>query len=336
MRNLVVVGVNYKKTAIDIRNKFAMNTDIIERVYSEWQNSENKDFFILSTCNRTEIYAITDHYQPFVTLLGKYSHATKEEINEFIFVKEGDEAVTHLFRVASGLDSQILGDYEIISQLKGSFNLAKSLGFTSGYFEKMINTAHQSSRAVRVGTKISDGTSSVSYAVIQLLKEQSANELAINICLLGLGKIGSLTFKNLRHYLPQHTLTLINRSEAKAKELAELHQSHFESIDNLTHTLTNTDILIVATSADNHIISKEHVEKSQISTIFDLSVPSNVSPEVKELNHITLYDVDTLSQIVNENMRRRKNDVPLALEIIDKHIAEFKQWEQRRLIYAGQ
>ena len=141
MRNLVVVGVNYKKTAIDIRNKFAMNTDIIERVYSEWQNSENKDFFILSTCNRTEIYAITDHYQPFVTLLGKYSHATKEEINEFIFVKEGDEAVTHLFRVASGLDSQILGDYEIISQLKGSFNLAKSLGFASGYFEKMINTA---------------------------------------------------------------------------------------------------------------------------------------------------------------------------------------------------
>lgn len=333
-QRLVVTGVNFRKTALEVRNKFALTTDNIRHIYIDPTYSKPKDFFILSTCNRTEIYSITDKPETLIDFLSHYSHAAEEEVKQYTFLKEGNEAMQHLFQVASGLDSQILGDYEIIGQLKNAFALSKEHSCLSGYMEKLVNASLQASRQVRNNTSISDGTTSVSYAVIQQLKQQIGGHNAMRICLMGLGKIGTVTLKNLKSYLPQHQITIINRNETKAQIIAEEFKVDFARFDKQDDLLKLSEVLIVATGADHPIITKEQIESSRVKFLFDLSVPSNVSDEVKTLGGLKFYDIDGLSKIVNETISKRKDQVPEALEIIEDHIAGFKEWEKRRVLYS--
>ena len=253
--SLTVAGVSFRKTTLEIRNKFALTSDHVKRIYADGSGKYPKDFFILSTCNRTEIYCTGNEPQKLLSLLSDNTSATPEEVNEYAFVKTGDEAVKHLFRVAAGMDSQILGDYEIIGQLKNAFNLAKSFKRTSGYMEKLLNSSLQSSRQVKSRTALSDGTTSVSYAVIQLLKETIGGQHPMNVCLMGLGKIGTLTLKNLKAYLPQHQVTVINRNEAKAELAAGEFEVDYAPFESQQQVLDTADVLIVATGAEHAIIS---------------------------------------------------------------------------------
>ncbi|MCA6440554.1 MAG: glutamyl-tRNA reductase [Sediminibacterium sp.] len=334
-QGLLVVGVNYRKTSLEIRSKFAFTTELLRSVYQEQISQDNRNFFILSTCNRTEVYGVNISPTKYFEILKKYTTASEEDIKTFTFVKQGDEAMHHLFRVSSGLDSQILGDYEIIGQLKNAFSLAKTCGCADGYLEKLVNSALQASRQVRNRTSISDGTTSVSYAVIQQLKQFFGDTEPQNVCLLGMGKFGELTLKNLQHYLPQHKLVVLNRNELRAKEISENYKVPYDAIENIDRVIGNADILVVATSADHPLITKEQIENSSVKVVFDLSVPSNVSADAKLLDGVTFFDIDSLSVIVNETIAKRTNQVPLALTIIDEHIATFRQWETRRLLYTS-
>ena len=332
-KQLVVTGVNYRKTALEIRNKFALTPEKIKSIYEEQNSDKQSDFFILSTCNRTEIYSLTETPTQVSELLHKSSKAEYSETKNYTFIKEGDEAIKHLFEVASGLDSQILGDYEIIGQLKNAFSLSKEHHSVSGYMEKLVNASLQASRQVRNKTSVSNGTTSVSYAVIQLMKKELADKSGMTICLMGLGKIGTLTLKNLKSYLPQHNIIIVNRDESKAEAAAKEYGVEFAKFDNHREVLQNADVLVVATGADYHLVTTKHIETTKIKLLFDLSVPSNVCPDVKEVEGLKFYEVDNLSKIVNETLEHRKEDIPQALQIIDEHIAEFKEWEKRRKIY---
>lgn len=334
--SLIVAGVSFRKTTLEIRNKFALTSEHVKRIYADNTGKYPKDFFILSTCNRTEIYCTGTSPEALLNLLSDNTSATAEEVREYAFVKTGDEAVKHLFRVAAGMDSQILGDYEIIGQLKNAFVLAKSYGSTSGYMEKLLNAALQSSRQVKSRTALSDGTTSVSYAVIQLLKEAIGAEDAMNVCLMGLGKIGTLTLKNLKHYLPQHRVTVLNRNESKAELAAGQFDVDFAPFANQQDVFQNADVLIVATGAEHAIISKKDLTSSKLKLIFDLSVPSNVHPDVKEIEGLKHYNIDELSVIVNQAIEARRSEIPVAENIIAEHLDEFKQWEVRRAIYTAQ
>lgn len=333
-KQLVVTGVNYRKTALDIRNKFALTAESIKYIYEGENHSKPNDFFILSTCNRTEIYSFTNQPDQLVDLLLQSSATKDAESRNYTFTKTGDDAIKHLFEVASGLDSQILGDYEIIGQLKNAFTLSKTHHSVSGYMEKLVNASLQASRQVRNQTTVSNGTTSVSYAVIQLMKQELEGSEPKNICLMGLGKIGTLTLKNLKSYLPEHNITLINRDESKAIEAAMEYGVNYAGFENHKEVIQTADVLVVATGADHHIIDRKHIEPSNVRLLFDLSVPSNVCPDVEEIEGLKFYHVDSLSQIVNETLSHRKEQVPHALEIIDEHIAEFKEWERRRLLYS--
>jgi glutamyl-tRNA reductase len=203
-----------------------------------------------------------------------------------------------------------------------------------GLTEKLVNAALTASREVKNKTNLSDGTTSVSYAVIQLLKEITG-EKSQNILLMGLGKIGTLTLKNLKHYLPQHTISLINRNEEKAAIAANEYNVDYASYSNQTEALKKSNILIVATSADKPLIFKKDIQHTPIKMVFDLSVPSNIGHDVKELSDIKLFNIDELSQLVNQTMEKRKNEVPVAEKIIHEHFEEFKHWEQRRKQYTA-
>ena len=331
---LVIAGVNFKKTALDIRNKFALTTEQIKRIYSDTTGRNPVDFFILSTCNRTEVYSTTGDAFAVLNLLVANSEADLNETAQHTFTKTGDEAIIHLFRVASGLDSQILGDYEIVCQLKNAFNLAKSYHKISGLMEKLVNWALQVSKEVKSQTMLSDGTTSVSYAVIQRLKQLVGSKTDIRICLMGLGKIGSLTLKNLSHYLPQSRVTIINRDHAKAELAASAFTVDCVPFEARHGILANTDALIVATASESPLISKADIDGSSIKFIFDLSVPSNVSSEVAALTGIRVFTIDELSKTVNELIEARHFEVPVAEKIIDEHFMGFKQWEMRRKLYA--
>lgn len=332
---LVVAGVNFHKTSLEARNKFALTTEHIKSIYSDLDSSKEPHFFVLSTCNRTEIYSTAQQPEQLLAMLAEHNHIDAQDMDEYAFIKEGDEAVKHLFRVASGLDSQILGDYEIIGQLKNAFVLAKEHTRTNGYMEKAVNGALQASRQIKLRTTLSDGTTSVSYAAIQLLKE-TAGDRHLNVCLLGLGKIGTLTLKNLRNYLPQHNVTVVNRNETKAQSAATEYKVDYAPYNSQQEVLANADVLIVATGADHAVISKEDIADSNVKLIFDLSVPSNVSADVRQINGVQFYNIDELSQIVNKTIEQRMGDLPLAEQIIAEHYNEFRQWEERRSIYKNQ
>ena len=331
--NLTILGVNYKKTSLEIRNKFALTSMGISNIYQKSGQMYPDDFFILSTCNRTEIYTTAAEAQRMLEIFREHNHVSEEEIEEYIFVKSGDDAIRHLFRVASGIDSQILGDYEIVGQLKNAFNIAKSHKKVSGMLERLVNTSLKTSKQIRATTSISDGTTSVSYAVVQLLKQHEAQNASKKICLMGLGKIGSLTLKNLTHYLPENQITLINRTEAKAKDLANQYSVEAANMEEQAEILGTSDILILATGADHPIIYKKDIEGSAVKLIFDLTVPSNLSTDVLEIEGLTIYNIDQLSRIVNETIDKRKNQIPRAEEIIDENIAELKVWQKRRYDY---
>jgi len=330
---MVVAGVNFHKTSLQVRSKFALTTEHIKTIYTDVDCGCLDDFFILSTCNRTEIYSTSNHPKTLLNLLAKQNDIDANDIDSYSFVKEGHDAIKHLYRVASGLDSQILGDYEIIGQLKNAFALAKEHNRTNGFLEKVVNSSLQASRQVKKRTSLSDGTTSVSYATIQLLKQLANNDKPLHICLLGLGKIGTLTLKNLKNYLPQHQITVVNRNEAKAQSTANEYGVNFEVYSNQQQILANADVLIVATGADNPIITKQDIEKARVNLIFDLSVPSNVAADVTEIEGVNLYNIDTLSEIVNNTIMQRRNELPLAENIIEEHFEEFKEWEEKRAFY---
>jgi glutamyl-tRNA reductase len=333
---LTIVGVNFRKTSVEIRSRFAFTTEGIRKLYEDKSFKSPPDFFILSTCNRTEIYSTEHKSETLFRLLANHNGITEQETKQYAFVKTGEEAVKHLFRVAAGLDSQIIGDYEIIGQLKNAFMLAKSHDRISGLMEKLVNSALQASRQVKSRTSLSDGTTSVSYAAIQLLKQHINDAGALHVCLLGLGKIGTLTLKNLRHYLPQHRVTLVNRNESKAEIAAEEFKIDYAPFENQQDILNKADILIVATGADHPIISAAEIEAGKVRMIFDLSVPSNVDPAVRNVKGVQLFNIDELSQIVNSAIEARRTEIPLAESIIDEHFNEFRQWEMRREKYSSQ
>src|SRR5258706_7054136 len=196
---LFVVGINFKKADVSHRNNYAISSARAKQAYAINVSDCLQHFFVLSTCNRTEIYGLVPCKYVLLHLLNSCCHGTLEEIHELGYVKEGDDAVEHFMTVAAGLDSQIPGDYEISSQIKTAFQLAKEQGKTNGYLERLVNQALQLSKIVKNTTSFSDGTLSVSYAVTQQIKKTAMDSPCI--ALVGLGEIGLLTLKNLKTYL---------------------------------------------------------------------------------------------------------------------------------------
>ena len=286
--NLSVVGVNFHKTALDIRGKFAFTTEQIKKIYKDHKPNVSFPFFILSSCNRTEIYGLGATPEELLMIFTLKEQIKKEDVTKHAFIKTGEEVMKHIFRVASGLDSQILGDYEITGQLKNAFALAKKYDCAGGYIEKMVNTALQISKKIKNETILSDGTTSVSYSVIQMLKQWEKPGVSWNICILGLGEIGMFTLKNLCDYLPGHNITVITRNQAKAQAVALEFGVAFDSVANQLELIQKSDVVIVATAAEYPIIYSKDIEGGSVKLIFDLSVPNNVHPETGKLKNVKL------------------------------------------------
>src|SRR6476646_7546255 len=278
-----IAGINYKKADAATRGQFAIQTDQHARLLEKALANSLDEVFVLSTCNRTEIYGFADSVSQLIDLLCDQTAGSKETFLSSAYIKNGHEAITHLFNVSAGLDSQILGDYEIIGQIKAAAKFAKKHGCINVMLERLINTVLQSSKAIKNQTELSGGTVSVSFAAIQYIREHVNAIADKKILLLGIGKIGKSTGKNLVHYLKTKNITLINRTEEKAAELAkELGLKH-APISELQRHISGADIIFVATDAAEPTILLSHLEEQSDKLILDLSVPFNVEPAVQHL-----------------------------------------------------
>ncbi|MFT3845608.1 MAG: glutamyl-tRNA reductase [Lacibacter sp.] len=328
--NFFIAGINYKRTDATIRGQFALNTEQYITLLELGSSYSINEFFIVSTCNRTEIYGFAENVNQLIELLCSQTEGSAETFTQLAYIKKGITAVEHLFHVGGGLDSQILGDYEIVGQIKQSVKIAKLHNKINSFTERLINCMLQSSKAIKNNTVLSDGTVSVSFAAVQYIRSHVKNIKNKKILLLGTGKFGRNTCKNLVDYLGTKNITLINRTEEKATALAvELHLQS-APLEQLAEQITASDIILVATNSAEPTILRSHLNEQKNKLIFDLSIPHNVEKSVAELPDITLVNVDELSKMKDETLAKREAEVPKARKIIAEHCAEFLEWYQMR------
>src|SRR6267154_5524763 len=244
VKKFYVVGVNFQKTDTQHRSKFSITSAKNEEAYTQ-SSACLEHYLILSTCNRTEIYGFAPCEYVILSFLRSLSGATHEEIAAHTYIKEGDEAIKHLLTVASGLDSQIPGDYEIIGQIRTAFNLSKKSGRSNGFIEKAVNQAISVSKTIKNTTAFSDGTVSVAYAVVQQVKKVMDREGLRKICVVGLGKMGHNTLKYLMQHIPDAMVTLVNRDEVKLKEIADVNQLGSFPFGSLGEAVKGSEIVII-------------------------------------------------------------------------------------------
>ena len=324
------VGLSYKKADAEMRGKFSLSETAKENLLRQAKEEGIDSLLVISTCNRTEIYGFAQHPFELIKLLCDNSKGTVDDFQRVAYVCKNNEAIRHLFRVGTGLDSQILGDFEIISQIKNGFILAKQQGLTTNYFERLVNAVIQASKRIKNETELSSGATSVSFAAVQYIMDQVADISAKNILLFGTGKIGRNTCENLVKHTHNDHIVLINRTKERAVEVAGKFNLLVKDYANLQTEVCKADVLVVATGAQQPTIDLPMLQLDKPLTILDLSIPKNVDPAVANHPMVELIHMDDLSKMTDKTIERRKEFIPQAEEIIDEVMSEFVAWTKMR------
>ncbi|WP_264520094.1 glutamyl-tRNA reductase [Flavobacterium sp. N1994] len=324
------VGLSYKKADAEIRGKFSLDAKAKSTLLMQAEAEGIEALIVTSTCNRTEIYGFAKHPYELIKLLCENSQGSVPEFQEVAYIYKNQEAINHMFRVGTGLDSQILGDFEIISQIKIAFNESKSNGLVNSFMERLVNSVIQASKKIKTDTEISSGATSVSFASVQYIIKNVEDIANKNILLFGTGKIGRNTCENLVKHTKHEQITLINRTKDKAEKLAQKLDLVVKDYADLQLELQKADVVVVATGAQNPTIDKTILNLKKPLLILDLSIPKNVNENVQEMDGVTLIHLDHLSQITDETLENRKLHIPAAEAIIEDIKEEFMAWTKNR------
>lgn len=329
-----VVGVNHKVAPISIREKVS---------FTEAKKIEATDYIldqgilevvILSTCNRSEIYFTSkakDIKKAVVTLKNFYNEFFSiENIEEYLFEKTGKEALEHLYRVSAGLDSIVLGEDQILGQVKDAHMFSMEFGASKKVLNKLFREAVTTSKEIKQTTKISETPLSVSYIGVKYLKQEMGSLEGKKALIVGLGKMGKLA---LRHLLEEgvEEVYMCNRNHAKvydlSKEFPEI--SPVEYKDRYDY-LEKSDILITATASTHTVIRRDEIKKLKEKIyMMDLALPRDIEAEVGEMPEVCLYDIDDLTKISMENEQKRQELSKVAMEMIEEKIEEFVKWSSK-------
>ena len=320
------IGLSYLKADAETRGHFSVDTAIQEQILERAKEEGIEGLSIISTCNRTELYGFAQQPLDLIKLLCEHTHGTIQEFETVSYSYKNEKAVEHLFKVGTGLDSQILGDFEIISQLKNGFRRAKKLKLVNPFMERLINAVIQASKRIKNETNISSGATSVSFASVQYILSRVPFISEKNILLFGTGKIGRNTCENLVKHTKNDHITLINRTKDKAERIAGKFNLLVKDYADIQSEIATADVMIVATGAQKPTISKELLYLKKPLLILDLSIPKNVHENVEEVEGVTLVHLDQLSQITNDTLNRRKKQLPQAKAIITEIQDEFYEW----------
>lgn len=324
------VGLSYKKADAEIRGRFSLDSQAKNDLLIQAKQEGIESILVTSTCNRTEIYGFAEHPIQLIKLLCENTQGTVEEFQKVAFVYKNKEAINHIFKVGTGLDSQILGDFEIISQLKLAFTESKGLDLINSFMERLVNSVIQASKRIKNETEISSGATSVSFASVQYIFKNVEDISNKNILLFGTGKIGRNTCENLVKHTKHEQITLINRTKDKAEKLARKLNVIVKNYADLQSEIQKADVLVVATGAQNPTVDKAILNLKKPILILDLSIPKNVNENVQDIPGVRLIHMDHLSQMTDETLENRKLHIPAAEEIIEEIQNEFHAWTKQR------
>ncbi len=332
-----LVGLNHKTAPVEIREKFVFNEeDIANFIFGLKEENESTEVVVLSTCNRTEIYfnlAKDCDFRNFSYILKKLGEfkSIKKEINPYFYNVGGREAVEHLFNVAAGLDSMVLGENQVLGQVKEAYRISASRKYTGSVLNKLFHKAFEAGKKVRTNTEINKGASSVSYAAVELASKIFSDLGKHPVLLTGAGETGELVLKSLVER-GSNKLYITNRTYSRAEKLGKKYSAEPVRFEELKEQLVKCDIVITSTSSPEPLFSfkmlKEVMKVRRHRTIFliDLSVPRDVDEKVKHLENVFLYDIDDLDEVVAHNYEKRKHEIKKAEKIIKKIIDEFFSW----------
>ena len=318
--NLVLWGINYRSAPLKVRERFSFSRRKVEQMLVKFSGSEVIDeLVILSTCNRTEVYVAAASPGAAREFLQEELHL-QDYLPEYFYFLENKDVVRHLFSVASGVDSQVMGENQILSQVKEAYFQAKQAGSTGRHFNKLFQKAMEVGKIVRRKTKISAGNVSVGSVALKMLENLWGELEGKRILIIGTGKVGELVVK----YLMQKGISgtfVANRTYEKAVELAERIGGKAVRFDHLEKEVESADIVISATSSPHLILKKELVQevmknRKEPLCMMDLALPRDIDPRIKGVDNVFLYDLDTLHLIIAENYKMRKKEAEKARIII--------------------
>ncbi len=326
---LCMAGVNFEKADTQTRAKFHLTDEAYGDLLTWLSANGYKDVFVISTCNRTEIYGISPDPNNLIDILCRFTEGSAELFKRYAYKKICDEATEHLFRVAAGLNSQIIGDNEIVTQIRIAAEKARSFGCLDVFMERFVNSAIEVSKRIKSETAISNGTTSLSYAVIHYLKQISSDWSDKKIMVIGLGEIGKATALNIKNYL-NNTPYVSNRTDIKASLFAA--EKNLFSIDyhSMTAFVENADVVITATSSSKPIVEAANFYKHKKTILIDMGIPPNASTDVSTASNIQYVDVDEISKILEETFEQRRQALPSAEKIIKEQLQKLYDWHVKR------
>ncbi|RIJ46166.1 glutamyl-tRNA reductase [Maribellus luteus] len=339
-----LLGLNHKTAPIEIRGRFVFCEEDVRRFIPGLSEMGLTGAIVLSTCNRTEIYF--DYSGSNIESFSDYMLSTlinwrkaDTQVKQHFYTYFGENVSRHLFRVAAGLDSMALGEYQIVGQLKEAFAISERQNINSSVLIRLFNKAFEAGKSVRTNTELSKGAVSISYAAVELAAQKLRNLTSHPALLIGAGQTGELTMQNMVKK-GCTKFTVINRTFEKAAELAERYNGEARNLDELEELLLNHDIVIASTASKKALITKEKM--MQIMPLrhykpmffIDLSVPANVEATVGEIDNTFVYNVDDLTAVVDETFEKRKGEIDKAEEIIESFVAEFADWQHTRELTA--
>ncbi|MDP4163567.1 MAG: glutamyl-tRNA reductase [Bacillota bacterium] len=334
--HILVLGINYKTAPVEIRERLTFNESDLREAMKKLNSKKSiLENVILSTCNRTEIYAVVDQLHTgryyIKEFLSEWFGLDQNEFSPFLFVYEEDGAVEHLFKVGCGLNSMVLGETQILGQLRSSFLLSQEEKTTGTVFNHLFKQAVTVAKRGHSETEIGANAVSVSYAAVELAKKIFGSLKNKHVLIFGAGKMGELAAQNL-HGSGVKKVTVINRTFEKAVGLAEKFGGQARTLQELQSSLAEADILISSTGSKDLVITKEmisqveKVRKGKPLFMVDIAVPRDLDPKIAELENVFLYDIDDLEGIVEANLQERKQAAETIMLMIEKEIVEFKQW----------
>lgn len=328
---IYAVGLNYKTASVEVREKLSCELTEIQKIGPLLKSVHPLEFILLSTCNRLEIYTNAGKEIEALSLFNSYCDIKGVNIErKHLFIKESKEAISHVFKVASGLDSMVIGEPQIVAQFKEAFDVSKKFSLTGKIINRLAQSALHVSKRVRTETNISKSAVSISYAAVELAKRIFDNLQKKKVLLVGAGEMGELAAKYLKKL--GTNLYITNRTYEKALRLGEELDGNVLKFEELESFIHEMDIIIVSTAAKGYVITKELIQKTlkkrkgEAIFLIDISVPRNIEPSVNDLSGAFLYNIDDLKEVVELNLSDRAKEAKKAEIIIMDETDKFEKW----------
>ncbi len=332
--NIIAISINHNTAPVEVREAVYLNNEEIKNLTHSIKNSLFSEGLIVTTCNRTEIYGIPANqnlsHQEIQNALLNFKSVTGLKPEHFQYFSSAN-AIKHLFSVATGIDSLLIGDNQIFKQVKDSFQAAEDLNFTGFLMKRIFDSTVKAGRRAISETGISEGAVTVSYAAVQLIEKIFSNLSKKSALVIGAGETGEIAAKHLRER-GIGNLTLTNRTYERAGKLAENLSAKILPFENFKDSLHEFDIVLSATSSDSLILTKADVQAAMKKrnynalVLMDIAIPRDIDPETKNIDYVFYNDIDSLNIIVQQNLTKRKEEIPKVEKIIEEELNSFLSW----------